>query len=73
VLLASVNLAFFLGGPETTPAWGATAGALAAVWVVAAFGVTYLFERKTLRLFLIDAGYHAIAMPLMGVILGTWR
>lgn len=72
-LLASVNLAFFLGGPETTAAWGAMAGGLAAVWIVAAFGVTYLFERKPMKLFLINAGYHAVTFPLMGLILGAWR
>src|ERR1700727_1992952 len=42
VLVASANLAFFLGGADTTASWGATAGALTAVWIVAAFGVTYL-------------------------------
>jgi hypothetical protein len=73
MLVASVNLAFFLGGPETTAAWGATAGALTAVWIAAAFGVTYLFEHKPLRLFLINAGYHAVVIPLMGLILGAWR
>ncbi len=72
-LVASVNLAFFLGGPETTPAWGATAGGLTAVWIAAALGVTYLFERKPMSLFLINAGYHAVAFVLMGAILGTWR
>lgn len=73
VLIAAANLAFFLGGPDTTPAWGAAAGALAAVWIVTGFGVTYLFERKPLKLFLIDAGYHAVTFPLMGLILGVWR
>lgn len=73
VLVAAANLAFFLGGADTTPAWGAAAGALSAVWIVAAFGVTYLFERKPMKLFLIDAGYHAVAFPLMGLILGIWR
>jgi Protein of unknown function (DUF1761) len=71
--IASTNLAFFLGGPETTAAWGATAGGLTALWVAAAFGVTYLFEHRPMRLFLIDAGYHAVAFPLMGLILGAWR
>ncbi len=72
-LLASVNLAFFLGGPEATAVWGATAGSLTSLWIVAAFGITYLFERKTMKLFLIDAGYYVVAFPLMGLILGAWR
>ncbi|HEY2509554.1 MAG TPA: DUF1761 domain-containing protein [Polyangiaceae bacterium] len=72
-LVSAANLGFFLGGPDTTVAWGAAAGALTAVWVVAALGIVYLFERKPLALFFINAGYHAVAFPLMGLILGAWR
>jgi hypothetical protein len=72
-LVASANLAFFLGGADTTIAWGATAGALAAVWVVAGLGVIYLFERRPLRHFFVNAGYQAVVFPLMGLILGAWR
>ena len=71
--LSAANLAFFLGGPDTTVAWGAAAGGLTAVWVVAALGITYLFEHKPLSLFFINAGYYAVAFPLMGLILGAWR
>ena len=73
VLVASVNLAFFLGAEDTTATWGASAGALTALWIASAFGVTYLFERKPMKLFFIDAGYHVVAFPLMGLILGAWR
>jgi hypothetical protein len=72
-LVAAANLAFFLGGADTTVAWGATAGALTAVWIVAALGILYLFERRPLRLFAINAGYYVVAFPLMGLILGAWR
>ena len=73
VLVASVNLAFFLGAEDTTATWGASAGALTALWIASAFGVTYLFERKPMKLFFIDAGYHVVSFPLMGLILGAWR
>jgi hypothetical protein len=72
-LLAAGNLAAYLGGPETTAAWGTAAGALTSVWIVAAIGITYLFERRGLKLFLINAGYYVVAFPLMGLILGAWR
>jgi hypothetical protein len=36
-------------------------------------GVTYLFENKSLRLFLINAGYHGVAFTIMGTILGAWH
>jgi hypothetical protein len=71
--VSAANLGFFLGGAETTTAWGATAGALTAIWIVAAIGIVYLFERKPLALFFINAGYFVVALPLMGTILGAWR
>ncbi len=44
-----------------------------AVGVALAMGVTYLFEHRSLRFFLINAGYHAVAFTMMGAILGAWR
>lgn len=72
-LIMAFNLAAFLQGPPDI-AWGIAAGALAGIgWVAMAMGVTYLFEARSLRLFLIDAGYHAFAFMLMGAILGAWK
>jgi len=72
--LMALNLAAFLSGPTRSLAWGLTAGALAGVgWIACGFGVTYLFERRSFKLFLINAGYHAVTMTLMGAILGGWR
>ena len=72
-LIMAFNLAAFIG-PKATPAFGLFAGAAAGFgWVALSFGVTYLFERKSLRLFLINAGYHGVAFTLMGAILGAWR
>lgn len=72
-LIIAFNLAAFLG-PDATLSWGLTAGALAGIgWVATAIGITYLFERKSMRLFLINAGYHAVTFTLMGGILGLWR
>ncbi len=67
------NLAAFLG-PKATLAFGTFAGAAAGFgWVALSFGVTYLFERKSLCLFFINAGYHGVAFTLMGAILGAWH
>jgi len=72
-LVAAVNLAFFLG-PKQDVAFGFSAGALAGIgWVSTAMGTTYLFERKPLKLFLINAGYHAVTFTLMGGLLGFWK
>ncbi len=72
-LIIAINLAAFIG-PKASLSFGLFAGAAAGFgWVALAFGVTYLFERKSLRLFLINAGYHAIAFTIMGAIIGAWR
>jgi Protein of unknown function (DUF1761) len=73
-LVGNVNLAFFLADGKPSLAWGMAAGALAGVgWVATALGVTYLFERRPLSLYLIDAGYHVVTMVLSGAVLGVWK
>lgn len=73
-LLMAANLAAFLADPSTTVAWGATAGALAGVgWVAFGIGVVALFERRPLAYTLINGGYWAVALTVMGAILGAWR
>ena len=42
-------------------------------WVAAAFGVNYLFERRPLRLWLINGGYNVIVFGVMGVIIGAMQ
>jgi hypothetical protein len=72
-LVISANLAAFLQGPPNLT-WGIAAGALAGIgWVATSMGVTYLFEARPLKLFLIDAGYHAFTFMVMGGILGAWK
>ena len=72
-LIAAASFAVFLG-PEVDATTGALYGATAGVcWVAGSFGINYLFERKSLALFLINGGYHAIQFTLIGLILGAWR
>ena len=40
------------------------------VWVGGSFGINYLFEHKSLRLWLINAGYHTVQYTLIGLVLG---
>lgn len=71
-VIAAINLAFFLG-PNATVTWGATAGALAGVgWVATSLATVFLFERRSVMLILIDAGYLAVAYTVMGAIIGAW-
>ncbi len=71
-LIIATNLDLFLG-PNATFAWGMGAGALAGIgWVAASIGTMYLFERKSLTLYFVNAGYHAVNFIVMGGILGAW-
>ena len=72
-LVIAFNLAAFLAGPPNL-AWGLAAGALAGVgWVATGMGITYLFEKRTLKLWLVNAGYHAVTFVVMGGILGVCK
>ena len=42
-------------------------------FVGAAFSASYAFEQKTLRHFLITAGYSVVGNALIGVLLTVWR
>jgi hypothetical protein len=71
-LVASFVLAMFIG-PEAGAGFGALAGALAGVgWVAMFTGIQYLFEMRSLLLFLINAGYSIVTLTAMGAILGAW-
>lgn len=75
--LASLVIAFCLAafmGTEASVMEGAFYGFLAAVgWVAMAMGINDLFEQRSLKLFLINAGYHTLSFTTMGAILGLWH
>ena len=71
-LVASAVFAMFLG-PKPSLELGVGAGFAAGLcWVTASFGINYLFERKSLKLFLINGGYHTLQFTLIGLILALW-
>ena len=73
-LVMALNLAMFLNDPKTNLAWGATAGLLAGLgWAAMGLGIVALFERRPLAYSLINGGYLAVALTLMGAVLGAWR
>jgi Protein of unknown function (DUF1761) len=76
-LLANVvmafNLAAFLGAKATLQ-FGLFAGfATGLGWVAMSLGVIYLFEQRSLKLWLINSGYQVLAYTVMGAILGAWK
>ena len=42
-------------------------------WVAMAIAVVALFENKSWRYILVNAGYNVVAFVLMGLIIGAWR
>ena len=72
-LLAAFVFALFLGPSPALP-FALGAGAAAGFgWVAAGLGINYLFARRSLRLFAIDAGYLGLMFVLFGLVLGLWH
>ncbi|UXI69138.1 DUF1761 domain-containing protein [Tahibacter amnicola] len=70
-ILAAWVFALFLG-PRPPMALGLGAGFAAGLcWVASSFGINYLFARRSLKLFLIDGGYHTLQFTVIGVILAA--
>lgn len=52
---------------------GATLGALVGIGIwFALMSVTFMYESRKPTLFLIDGGYHVVALIVAGAILGAW-
>lgn len=72
-LVAAAVFALFLGAqPELGFATGAGFGA-GLCWVATSFGINYLFAGRSLKLWLIDGGYHTLQFTVYGLILGAWH
>lgn len=70
-ILMALNLAAFIGS-EADWAFGLSAGLAAGFgWVALALGVNYMFEGKSFKLWLINAGYNTVVFTIMGLIIGA--
>ncbi len=68
--IAAFNLAMFIGA-EAGLVVGVLAGFFAGFgWVATFLGILYLFEKRSLKIFVINAGYCVLSLTLMGAILG---
>lgn len=71
MFVAATVFAFFLG-PNHGIAFGAATGLAAGLgWVASALGVVYLFERRSLKLWLINGGYDVVAFTVIGTVIGA--
>jgi hypothetical protein len=72
-LIAAFVFAMFLG-PRPPVSLGLGAGFSAGLcWVAASFGISYLFEQRSLKLWLINAGYHTLQFTIIGLVLALWH
>ncbi|MEQ1807813.1 MAG: DUF1761 domain-containing protein [Burkholderiaceae bacterium] len=72
-LVMAFNLAAFIG-PKAGLGFGLFAGLAAGVgWVAMSLGVIYLFEQRSVKLWLINSGYQVLSFSVMGAILGAWK
>jgi len=68
-LIAAIVFSMFLG-PKPALNFALGAGFSAGLcWVAAGMGISYLFERRPLGLFLINGGYFTLQFTLIGAIL----
>lgn len=73
IFISMFNLAMFLG-PAADLSFGIMAGFMTGFgWVATSIGVLYLFERRSIKLFFINAGYHIVCFTASGAILGAWK
>ena len=77
MLLMNFGLAVILQGHATrdiTPASGALYGFLIGVFFIStSIGINMLYQRKSIKLWAIDAGYQVFYLAVSGAILGAWR
>lgn len=72
-LVALVTLAAIIGqGAGVTH--GVVCGLVVSLaWISTSLGVTYIFAGRSLRLFLIDAGFYIVFCTLSGLIIGFFQ
>lgn len=71
-LIAAFSLAMFIGMGDWR--FGMFAGFMSgATFVAVGLAITYLFEARPLRLWLINAGYQVLLFTAMGTLLGAWH
>jgi hypothetical protein len=72
-LVMSFTLAAFIGA-KASLGFGLFAGAATGIgWVAMSLGVIYLFEQRSLKLWLINSGYQVVSYTVMGGLLGVWK
>lgn len=72
-LLATIALATTLDAGSTWMDGLQNGLFIGVLWIGTAYGITYLFEQRSMRLFFINAGYYVVLFAISGSILGAWH
>lgn len=72
-IIAATALSALIGIGGTWQSGLQTGLLLGLFWIATAYGVTYLFEQRSIRLWLINAGYYVVLYAVMGLIIGAWE
>ena len=72
-LIAAIAFAIWLG-PEPALKEAVLKGFyIGAGFVATSFGINYQFAQNSLKMFMIDAGYHTLQFTVFGLVLGLWH
>lgn len=67
--LIAVYVFAVLVGPDPSMRWSIKLSLAVGVgWIATAIGTNYLFEGSSMRLFLINGGYHVVRFVLVGIV-----
>jgi len=72
-LAAALIFAVLLGRKASVADGLGTGFVVGLFFVASSFGINYAFAQRSLRLWMIDAGYHILQFSLYGLILGAWH
>jgi len=76
MFIMALGVALFQQGHDnatSTALGGLIHGLFLAIFFVAtSYGVNMLYQQKSFKLWLIDAGYQTVLLAVMGLIIGAW-
>jgi hypothetical protein len=72
-LFSAVAFTWYLGPRPSLPVAVHAGFLVGLAFVAMSFAINYAFASRSLKLWLIDGGYHTLQFTLYGLILGAWH